>query len=77
MQYNMILYCGFYCVSKNLITKSQMSPALREGGFHIRLSAGVIIPPAESLRSKAPCDGCNRRSVIKRAYHALLRFKKT
>ena len=37
--------------------------------------SGGYNPPAETMRSKAPCDGCNRRGVIKRAYHALLRFK--
>ena len=48
-------------------------PRLRGGG-HIRISVGDITL-TEILRSKAPCNGCNRRSVIKRAYHALLRFK--
>ena len=31
---------------------------------------------AETLRSETPFGGCNRRIVIKRAYHALLRFKR-
>ena len=44
------------------------------GGFHIRLSAGAYNLTLKHEGANH-CDGCNRRSMIKRAYHALLRFK--
>ncbi len=40
------------------------------------LSVEELRSPTETLWSKAPCAGCNRRSLIKLAYQALLRFKK-